>query len=92
MCGTERTWPVVNCHCLKCVSVINAIGASHQHILSDLCVKTTAHCVKRRGGGSESFMKIRDFKAESGIPGVGSKSGRIPEKTGRLAGLEYIHL
>jgi len=34
-------------------------------------------------------MKIRDFKAESGIPGVGSKSGRIPEKTGRLAGLAY---
>ena len=59
MCGTERTWPVVNCHhCLKCVSVINAIGASHQHILSDLCVKTTAHCVKRQGGGVVFLKKI----------------------------------
>ena len=91
MCGELSAWPVLNCHCLKCVSVINAIGASHQHILSDLCVKTTAHCVKRRGGGrAESFMKIRDFKAESGIPGVGSKSGRIPGKTGRLAGLLHV--
>ena len=41
MWETDRTWPVVTCHCLKCVSVINAIGASHQHILSDLRVKNT---------------------------------------------------